>query len=165
LATASERLITLQLNLIEHQLSLDGSPLPQLIENRIKRLRGMLTWQIHTDYDRRLTETYHHLHALNADMARLENQYASFVRSRQAATLSYQGYDETIRRQRQLIRAAKDEVGTLMARQGHLLEVMAVSELENRRDRLDTFIVRTRFALADSYDRAARIQGMERIEQ
>ncbi|MGD9019401.1 MAG: tetratricopeptide repeat protein [Desulfuromonadales bacterium] len=165
LATASERLITMQLNLIEHQSSLDGRPLPQLIENRIKRLRGVLTWQIHTDYDRRLTETYHHLHALNADMARLENQYASFVRSRQAATLSYQGYDETIRRQRQLIRAAKDEVGTLMARQGHLLEVMAVSELESRRDRLNAFIVKTRFALADSYDRAARIQGMERIEQ
>jgi hypothetical protein len=98
-------------------------------------------------------------------MARLEDQYASFVRTRQAATLSYQGYDDTIRRQRQLIRTAKDEVETLMARQGHLLEVMAVTELESRRDRLAAFIVKTRFALADSYDRAARGQGMERVEQ
>jgi hypothetical protein len=129
------------------------------------RIRGVLTWQIHTDYDRRLTEVYHHLHALNADMMRLENQYASFVRTRQAATLSYQGYDDTIRRQRQLIRTAKDQVGTLMARQGHFLEMMAVTELESRRDRLDAFIVKTRFALADSYDRAARFQGMERVEQ
>ena len=165
LATAEERLIALQLDHLEHQLTFDGRPAPRMIEERIRRLRGFLTWQIHADYDRRLTETYHHLHALNADMVRLENQYASFVRTRQAATLSYQGYDDTIRRQRQLIRTAKDEVGTLMARQGHLLEMMAVTELESRRDRLDAFIVKTRFALADSYDRAARVQGMERVEQ
>ena len=165
LATAEERLTALQLDHLERQLTFDGKPAPRMIEERIKRLRGFLTWQIHTDYDRRLTEAYHHLHALNADMMRLENQYASFVRTRQAATLSYQGYNDTIRRQRQLIRTAKDQVGTLMARQGHLLEMMAVTELESRRDRLDTFIVKTRFALADSYDRAARFQGMERVEQ
>jgi len=165
LATAEERVIALQLDQLERQLTIDGKAAPRVIEDRIKRLRGVLTWQIHVDYDRRLTEAYHHLHALNADMARLESQYASFVRTRQATTLSYQGYDDTIRRQRQLIRTAKDEVGTLMARQGHLLEVMAITELENRRTRLDGFIVKTRFALADSYDRAARGQGMERVEQ
>ncbi len=165
LATAEERMIAVQLDQLEDQLINDGRAAPQMIKDRIKRLRGVLTWQIHADYDRRLTEAYHHLHALNADMARLENQHASFVRTRQAATLSYQGYDDTIRRQRQLIRTAREEVGTLMARQGHLLEVMAVTELESRRDRLDGFIVKTRFALADSYDRAARNQGMERVEQ
>ena len=165
LATADEHLIALQLDHLERQLTLDGRPAQRMIEDRIKRLRGVLTWQIHADYDRRLTETYHHLHALNADMELLESQYASFVRTRQAATLSYQGYDDTIRRQRQLIRTAEDEVGRLMARQGHLLEVMAIAELERRRDRLDAFIVKTRFALADSYDRAARGQGMERVEQ
>jgi len=165
LATAEERLVALQLDHLEQQLTFDGRPAPRMIEERIKRLRGVLTWQIHTDYDRRLTEAYHHLHALNTDMVRLDKQYASFVRTRQAATLSYQGYDDTIRRQRQLIRTAKDEVETLMARQGHLLEMMAVTELESRRDRLDAFIVKTRFALADSYDRAARGQGMERVEQ
>ena len=165
LATASERLIRVQLDQMENQLTSEGRPAPRMIEERIKRLRAILTWQIHADYDRRLTETYHHLHALNADMERLEERYASFVRTRQAATLSYQGYAETIRRQRQLISTAKDEVARLMARQGHLLETMAITELESRRDRLDAFIVKTRFALADSYDRAARGQGMERAEQ
>src|SRR5210317_1438258 len=80
LATAEERLVALQLDYLERQLTFDGKPAPRMIEKRIRRLRGVLTWQIHTDYDRRLTEAYHHLHALNADMIRLENQYASFVR-------------------------------------------------------------------------------------
>ncbi|MEJ2520689.1 MAG: hypothetical protein P8Y91_10135, partial [Desulfuromonadales bacterium] len=66
---------------------------------------------------------------------------------------------------RQRIRSAQSKVEGLMAKQGHLLEVMAISELETRRDRLDAFIVKTRFALADSYDRAARAQGLERAGQ
>jgi hypothetical protein len=165
LATAAERMIAARLDLLERQSTTDGSSATHLAEERIERLRGVLAWQVHTDYDRRLTEAYHHLHDLNADMARLERQYASFVRTRQAATLSYQGYDSTIRRQRQLIRSAGDRIERLLARQGHVLEVMAVSELERRRDRLDAFMVKTRFALADSYDRAARAQGLERVEQ
>jgi hypothetical protein len=165
LATAGERMASIQLDQLERQWNSDGSPAAQLIERRKERLRGVLTWQVQTDYDRRLTEAYHHLHALNADMARLEHQHASFVRVRQAATLSYQGYDDTIHRQRRLIRAAGDQIERLTARQGHVLEVMAVTELEQRRDRLDAFMIKTRFALADSYDRAARAQGMERVEQ
>ena len=136
-----------------------------MVVDRLNRLRGILTWNIYTDYDRRLTEAYHHLHALNDDMELLDRQYTSFVRARQAATQSYQGYDDTIRRQRQMIGRAKDNVEQMMAKQGHLIEVMAINELERRRNRLDAFIVKTRFALADSYDRAARAQGLERVEQ
>jgi hypothetical protein len=52
-----------------------------------------------------------------------------------------------------------------MARQGHILEVMAVNELSGRRDRLAEYQIKARFALADSYDRAARAQGQEKVEQ
>jgi hypothetical protein len=95
----------------------------------------------------------------------LKNQYAAYVRIRQAATQSYEGYDDGIRRQRLLITAAREKVRDLMARQGHLLEVMAVNELARRRERLEEFQVKARFALADSYDRAARAQGEKRVGQ
>ena len=67
---------------------------------------------------------------------------------------SYQGYDDIIRRQRIRIKAAKGKVRELMARQGHMLEVMALNELTRRRGRLEEFQVKARFAMADSYDRA-----------
>jgi hypothetical protein len=38
---------------------------------------------------------------------------------------------------------------------------MAVSELTRRRERLEEFQVKARFALADSYDRAARAQDQQ----
>jgi hypothetical protein len=47
----------------------------------------------------------------------------------------------------------------LMGRQGHLLERVAVRELETRRDRLQAYQSQARYAFADSYDRAAKAQG------
>ena len=45
-----------------------------------------------------------------------------------------------------------------MARQGHLLEQMALHELEQRITRLEEYQVKARFAMADSYDRAVKAQ-------
>jgi hypothetical protein len=95
----------------------------------------------------------------------LHKQYTSFVRTRQAATQSYQGYDDVIRSQRARITAAREKVEELIARQGHLLEVMAVNELTKRRDRLEEFQIKARFALADSYDRASKAQLRKGAEQ
>jgi len=64
-----------------------------------------------------------------------------------------------------LIQAAEDKVKTLMARQGHMLEMMAVNELSKRRERLEEFQVKARFALADSYDRATRAESQKRVAQ
>ncbi len=52
-----------------------------------------------------------------------------------------------------------------MARQGNLLETMAVNVLIQRRERLAEFQIKARFAMADSYDRAIRTQTQERVGQ
>ena len=51
-----------------------------------------------------------------------------------------------------------------MARQGHMLETVAINELKVRRERLDGYQAQARFAVADSYDRAARLQADMRPE-
>jgi hypothetical protein len=84
------------------------------------------------------------------------------VRTRQAATQSYEGYEDIIHIQRLRIREAHGKVNNLMARQGHMLETMAINELSRRRDRLAKFQIKARFAMADSYDRASRAVNQER---
>ena len=59
------------------------------------------------------------------------------------------------------MRDAREKVNTLMARQGHMLDVMAVNELDQRRKRLEEYQVQARFALSESYDRATRKQMEE----
>ena len=128
-------------------------------------MRGVLHWNIYTEYNRRFTEAYQHLLNLNHEIERLKRQYTAFVRSRQAATQSYEGYDDVILRQQFLILKAREKVAELMARQGNMLETMAVNELTERRERLADFQIKARFAMADSYDRATRAQTMERVNK
>ena len=52
-----------------------------------------------------------------------------------------------------------ETIDLLMARQGRLLEVVAIEELIARRDRLKDYRDKARFALADSYDRATQAQA------
>ncbi len=165
LATSKERIISEKIALLESKLSGGGTAVPRGIEVRIKRLRGVLHWYIYTEYDRRFTEAHEHLRELNHEVDQLKRQYTAFVRTRQAATQSYEGYDDVIRRQRFRIREAREKVEKLMARQGHMLETMAVNELTTRRERLAEFQIKARFAMADSYDRATGAQTQERMGQ
>jgi hypothetical protein len=165
LATSKERIISERIAFFERKLTKSRTAVPGGIESRIKRLRGVLHWNIYTDYDRRLTETYKHLRDLNLEVDRLKKQYNAFVRTRQAATQSYEGYGDVIRSQRFLIQNAHEKVAELMARQGHMLETMAVNQLIKSRERLAEFKIKVRFAMADSYDRATRAQTQEKMER
>ncbi len=164
LATANERIISEQIALLERKLANGDTAVPSEVEARIKRLRGVLHWNIYTEYDRRFTETHKHLRDLNREVDWLKRQYNAFVRTRQAATQSYEGSDDVIRRQRLLIREARKKVGELMARQGNMLETMAANELTARLERIKEFQIKARFAMGDSYDRANRAQTQEKGE-
>jgi hypothetical protein len=165
LATANERVLSEQITLLETRLAAGGVPVPGEIDARITRLRGVLHWNLYTEYDRRLTDVYEHHRDLNREVGQLKKQYAAFVRTRQAATQSYEGYDDVIRRKRLQIGKAREKVGELMARQGRMLETMALNELTARRERLIEFQAKARFAMADSYDRATRTQTQELMKK
>jgi hypothetical protein len=158
LVTAEERIAMEKIGRQEQALVANGAPAPDEIKERISRLRGVLLWHISTEYDQRLTDAYKDLLDLNEAVDRLKKQYNAFVRTRQAATQSYEGYDDVIRRERNLIASAQGKVKALMARQGNMLETMAVNELTRRRERLEQFQITARFAIADSYDRATKAQ-------
>ncbi|WP_300522273.1 hypothetical protein [Alcanivorax sp.] len=158
LATADERMAQESLDSIAANYAGSDSASAVEARRRIARLRGVLAWNIHTDYDRRLTEAFEHLRELDDDVARLESIYASYVRTRQAATQSYQGYENRISLSRNNIRQASLKVDRLMNGVGHMLETMAIKELEQRQRRLEQYRVQARFAMAESYDRAVKAQ-------
>ena len=164
LVTAQERIMGERIDLLEQKLTTGGAAKPGEAAARIKRLRGVLHWNIFTQYDSRYTDAYKHLGDLNSEVVMLKRQYDSFVRARQAATQSYEGYDEVISRKRQQVGKALNKVDELMERQGSMLETMAVSELTVRLERLVDFQTKARFAMADSYDRATRAQAQDKDE-
>ena len=158
LATADERIVSERLDQLERQLTDPASPQEQALRQRIAHVRGALTWRLRTQYHERLTEAHTHLNELNVVIAAMTERYESLVRTRQAATHSYVGYDVPINQLRRRVGESLQKVNLLMARQGHLLETVAINELKARRERLDAYQAQARYAVADSYDRAARLQ-------
>ncbi|WP_193161524.1 tetratricopeptide repeat protein [Microbulbifer hainanensis] len=155
LAKAEEQRALLSLKQMHAQLTPASS---DSTRQRIARLAGVLNWRLATEYDQRLTDAYKHLQELNKEIEALQAVYQSYVRSRQAATQSYVGYNETIHRLRAQLQNTQGRLKTLMARQGNMLETLAVNELDRRRAQLESYQIKARFALADSYDRANELQ-------
>ncbi|SDJ91132.1 tetratricopeptide repeat protein [Microbulbifer yueqingensis] len=169
LAKTQERESLLRVQRIRALLDRQPSLVSEETKARVQRLEGILHWRLATEYDARLTEAYKHLQELNTEIGELQQVYNSYVRSRQAATHSYVGYDDTIRSLRARIEQVQPRIERLMARQGAMLEQMAINELEGRRARLESYQIKARFALADSYDRAHELQeqraDQRRIEE
>ena len=165
LADADERIAMESIRAIEQQLKGAHGANAEQLQQRVKRLKGVITWTLYTTYPERLTKAHEHLNALNADVAILTKQYQEFVRTRQAAAHSYLGYDDTISRLRTRAAEALETVNQLMAKQGHLIEGVAIDELKNRRARLEIYQTQARYAVADSYDRAAKTQAAPPPEQ
>jgi hypothetical protein len=155
LLTVEERLLVQRLTDMEQQLIKQGNADARTL-HRINRLKGLVTWNVKTEYQDRFTKAVEHLAELDAHVKRLKEIYESFVRTRQAATQSYRGYESLLQRLHIKIRNALGKVKILMARQGHMIEVMAINELELRRQRLEEYQVKARFAMAESYDRATK---------
>jgi Tetratricopeptide repeat len=159
LATADERLLGARIARAEVGLQGSSDPRADALRLRIRRLKGVLSWKLETEYHQRLTDTYRHLRELNQDVDALKVQYDAFVRARQAATQSYVGYSSQIEGLGSRIAEALEHVDVLLARQGHVLEAVANRELFMRRERLVSYQNQARFAFADSYDRASKAQA------
>jgi hypothetical protein len=161
LATAEERYQLTRLADIDTRLEAAGYAEDDPRRVRVSRLKGALHWTLETTYHERLTETYANLAELNEVVADLQSRYQAFVRTRQAAKHSYMGYDIPIQRLRTRVASSLKRLNLLMARQGHMLETVAINELKLRRKRLQMYQNEARYAFADSYDRAARSQARE----
>jgi hypothetical protein len=165
LATADERVMFETIAQLEARLGDPESAGAEELGRRISRLKGVLNWRLETEYHERFTEAHEHLVELNEVVDALQAQYQSFVRTRQAAMHSYVGYEEQITSLRRRVARALQQLQVLMARQGHMLELVAVAELSQRRQRLEVYQNQARYAFADSYDRAAKAQAQAAEDQ
>jgi hypothetical protein len=156
LATVDERVALERLRKIDKALQHASGPECDALQTRMQHLQGVLMWRLYTEYPERLTQAHKDLHALNDNVRMLQEQYTAFVRARQAAVHSYAGYDQLITRMRTHVGEALQRVDTLQARQGHVIEAVAIDELNIRRQRLEAYQLQARYAVADSYDRALK---------
>lgn len=158
LATPTEQALLARIEYVEAEAFKDAGAYTETLQ-RVQRLKGILMYTLRTEYHARLTEFDRNVRSLDQAMAMVQAEYDEYVRNRQAATHSYVGYDQPMRRLRADVESSVAKIDQLMARQGHLLEVLAIEQLVARRDHLENYGDKARFALADSYDRATQAQA------
>ena len=164
LATSEERQAQDVIVALQEQMALNPGQFDKGTRDRVSRLDGVLYWRVHSEYDQRLTDAYNNLISLDDIIDKLKTRYNSFIRTRQAATQSYEGYTIPIRQLRTRLFSAQRKLKGVMAKQGRMLENMAINELDRRRKRLEDYQIKARFALAESYDRATKAQVDAEIE-
>jgi predicted negative regulator of RcsB-dependent stress response len=165
LATSAERQALDTIMALEAiRATTPGQLSPDLVR-RMQRLRGVVQWNVKSEYDQRLTDAYNNLIALDKIIHKMKVTYNSFIRTRQAATQSYEGYTIPLRQARTRLFSAQRELKGVMAKQGRIIETMAINELDRRRKRLEEYQIKARFALAESYDRATKAQLDAEIEK
>jgi hypothetical protein len=158
LATPEEQALLARIERVEADAYQDTGAYQETLL-RVKRIKGILIYTLRTEYHARFTEFDRNVRSLDEVMAMVQAEYDEYVRNRQAATHSYVGYDKPMRRLRADVEKSAEKIDQLMARQGHLLEVLAIEQLVARRDHLENYGDKARFALADSYDRATQAQA------
>lgn len=164
LATADERIALNNIVLLEKKNSSKPEYKGSEYEARLNRLRGVISWNIDTEYQDRFTQTHENFRQLQDGFNELDTIYHSFVRTRQAATQSYIGYEQSIRQLRIRINEANEKIQLLLPRQGNMLEQMVINDLQKQRKRIEELQIKARFALAESYDRAVKAQQKEELE-
>ena len=165
LATREENVALGQIEALEAGLAGSQDARRGGLEERLRRLKGVLMYRLDTEYHERLSRFHENLATLDSAMATAQAEYDEYIRSRQAATHSFEGYSDPVRLLRTRVAESIDRVDRLMKRQGRLLEIVAIDELMARRTRLEDYRDKARYALADSYDRATQAQANAEVPQ
>jgi hypothetical protein len=135
---------------------LRSQPGRSYVAARLAFLRGVLDYRVATAYEDRLSAAFKHLRELDKAMKRAGENRQNLARERAQAALSFQGYDRVLQDLRSRLVYLKTKLEGLIQYQGQFMERRAITELQRRKSRLKRYRTKARFALAESYDRAAR---------
>ena len=165
LATAGEAEQWQRLTGLEQNPAWD---MPQAADARDKHrlLKGTLLWQLDREYAYRLWLQRRAVDAAAVRLAKARDRESRTERIREDMPIKLQTFRGRIDALQPRIAALTAQIDQVLAGQSRQLEHIVVQELENRRQRLASYRLQARFALASIYDQATvRSAGNEEAPQ
>lgn len=123
---------------------------------RARWLQGILYWQIQANYKPRLWDVEKQLQALEAPVTEASAKHQQVTEALENAQSGFDGYDRRIAAMRKRIVALLPRIQTSRDNASDQLQQLALQELETRRQRLESYRIQARYALARSYDQIAQ---------
>ena len=126
------------------------------LRERYELLHGLLYWQISDDYVARQWQLKKGLKELDKAIAESRLANASLKNAWQKAPNSFEGYANRIKAQDARIKALQVKVQAALQQQESYIQAIARRELQIQQQRIDSYLLRARFAQARLYDTLAR---------
>ncbi len=158
MALANEKEYRLLQRLKRVEQSLDGAAgYGDMTAARDKHrlLRGLLVWDVSSDYPTRLWEAKKDLKDLERGIAETDARREALARAQREAPRMFEDFEARIARLRNLISQLQTEVLAMSSAHGRYLEELAVAELTAQKERLAIYLTQARFAVAQMYDEAS----------
>jgi chromosome segregation ATPase len=160
LGTAKEQETWNLLAAMEPQLaSLPNDAASEEMRAKHRFLRGLLLWDLQRDYKARLWAERKALGDLDRQLREAQRRHHQVASSREDWPEKFEALTARIEGLRPRVQGLQESAQLALLHQQEFLQGIAVEELKAQRDRLSTYMVQARFALASIYDRAsARVE-------
>jgi hypothetical protein len=156
LGTAKEQETWAMLAAMEPQLaSLPNDAASGEMRAKHRFLRGLLLWDLRRDYKARLWAQRKALSDLDRQLREAQRRHHQVASSREDWPEKFVALTARIEGLRPRVQGLQESAQLALLHQQEFLQGIAVEELEAQRDRLSTYRVQARFALASIYDRAS----------
>ena len=126
------------------------------LQERYQLLHGLLYWQIADDSVPREWQLKKGLKQLDAALAEARATNTSLKNAWNQAPATFEGYAQRIKGQSSRIRNLQRKVDTALQQQENQIQAIARQALQQQRRRIESYLVRARFAQARLYDSMAR---------
>ena len=155
LGTLEEQQTWARLKRIEDYLAAHPDD-PDLAEMREKHrlMKGVMSWRMAESFKARLWNQRRSVKELESNLKETQRRALAVGQARKAVPTSAGGYAKRVAEIRVRMDDLQQKLSEASDRQNQYLQVIAVRELEAQKERIATYQVQARFALASIYDRA-----------
>lgn len=156
LGTAEQRAQWERIRRLEEALSVEpDGPEKQQAMDRLRLVRGVLYWDLAAEFRGRMFGQRRALRDLDVLLRETQNRWERLARARATVPANTGEFGQRLAAAGERLGLLRERLAATRARQNELLAALAVRELAQQKERLNTYQLQARFALATIYDRAA----------
>jgi tetratricopeptide (TPR) repeat protein len=134
---------------------------PDLAEMREKHrlLKGVMYWRLSQSFRARLWNERRAVKELEASIKDTQKEAVLVKQARQTVPANDGGFAERVSGVRERIDELQKRLAETSLKQNHYLQLLAIRELQNQKQRIEAYQVQARYELAAIYDRASEGPG------
>jgi hypothetical protein len=132
------------------------------IRDRLRLVKGVLYFRLNESFKARVWRERRTIKDLDLALHEAQSRWIRVDRARKSVPTNTGEFDARIASLQQRIDAIQLRLVDVAQKQNNYLAALAVRELQGQKDRLATYQVQARFALASMYDRAANADQLNK---